>query len=643
MTRLFLFIIISFFSSLAAADEQISKRAEEILSSVKYRMPSPSIIGKREWDELQLDRLITMLDRTKTSFGRWGLTQLLHPIANKRQLDQRKKIITFLLDHPEQMKLFQEQLEHVRRCQESLLAYWDKKDELDRNCQQFYFSAFGLQELNQSGVALNASTAIEMFNSCKHLLAALALAGIAVEFSQWIYGDQKELDIWRGVKAGFELPALQHSLNPCQIDEHKNFYDFKDYCKAFGGRGSWYDRYLIASKGSSFEGVSYIPQGIKNLSVGLGTLGGIVGATLPTLYFDYQWSNAIVSAGKRIIFMNRTLNQLQERVSGVAQCIKNIKNLHTLIASQDDEFSNYFDVSDDDIIDLFIKKLTTNRFLKKPVYVYSRGHVLAMHQDIKRMKRSLIPLLHSIALLDAYCSIALLYKESKNEQNVFCFPEFVDSSAPFVNYHDAWLPLLPFDEAITNDLVLGNDQPGKIIITGPNGGGKSTILKTYGITAVLAQGWCITSAQYAEQTLLTRIGTALATKEDLSKNVSTFMAEKKVMEELLNDIRQSDKHHHMLILIDEPYKGTVEDESAKRIYQFGKDVANFPDALVAIATHVKKPIFLEQDTGVFGNYQVKIHEKSFGVFERLFKLEKGPAMWWFEDENQRSRFIDWIG
>ena len=52
---------------------------------------------------------------------------------------------------------------------------------------------------------------------------------------------------------------------------------------------------------------------------------------------------------------------------------------------------------------------------------------------------------------------------------------------------------------------------------------------------------------------------------------------------------------------------------------------------------------LERDTReIFGNYQVKIVETSPGVFKQLFKLEKGPATWWFEDSDKRSRFIDWI-
>jgi hypothetical protein len=643
MIQLLILIIISFFSCISA-DESLSKRAQEVLNSAVHRMPSPSVIGKREWDELQLDRLVTILDRTTTAFGRWGLVKLLHPVASKYHLDQRRKIITFLLEHPESMRIFQEQLEQVHRGQESLLAYWDKNDALSQNCEQFYFTAPGLRDLNKSGVALNISAAVELFNSFKYLLTALALSGVATEFSQWIYSDQKDLDLWSGIKSGFEMPLLQHSFKPSQIQKQDSPYIFKDYAKAFGGRGSWYDRYLVLSRGYSLEGLANAPTNTLRFPGPLGVMWGIIGATIPTAIFDYQWGNSIFSAGKRIISINRDINQLQKRVSDVAHCINSIKKLQKLIIAQDDEFSSYFDINDDDVLDLFTNKLASQRFLKKPGYLYSRGHVLAMHQDIKRMKRVLIPLLHSIAFLDAYCSIAQLYKESQKQEVVFSFPEFIESSTPFLKYYDAWLPLLPAQEAVTNNLFLGGDQPGKIIITGPNGGGKSTVLKTEGVIAVLAQGWGIVPAKNVQQVILKSIRTSLAPHEDLSKGLSTFMAEKKVMGQLFDDICNSDANHPMLVLIDEPYKGTVEDETAKRIYQFGKDVAEFPSALVALATHVKKPILLERDTGgIFGNYQVKIREKSLGVFERLFKLEKGPAMWWFEDENQRSRFIDWIG
>jgi hypothetical protein len=87
----------------------------------------------------------------------------------------------------------------------------------------------------------------------------------------------------------------------------------------------------------------------------------------------------------------------------------------------------------------------------------------------------------------------------------------------------------------------------------------------------------------------------------------------------------------------------VDAEAAKRIYQFGKNIAPYSQALVVMATHTQKPIELAREMPtIFANYQVKINETRLGVFERLFKLEPGPALWWFNDEEKRGRFVDWI-
>jgi hypothetical protein len=639
-----LLIIFSFFQN-SFADQALSKDAERVLNSVSYVLPSPSIIGKREWKELQLDRLVTILDRTTTSFGRWGLVQLLHPIADKEQLQERKEIITFLVDNPEKMEIFQKQLAEVKRLEKSLLAYWDSQDQLNQQAEQFYFSAFGLKELNKSSLVLNASTLMEMFNSWKFLLGALAFGGLSAEYSRWIYGDQDKFDLVRGLEEGFATPIRQHSFQLHELKHSSSPYDYKDYIKAFGPQGSPGDRQKVLLEGyvanSSQLGM---PNVFSTVIPSFGKLGAFLGAIVPTLFFDYQFATSVYSVGQRIVAMNRTLNQLQERVADVAQCIDAIVKLRKLIVSHDSGLTTYFNSDDyDTTLRGIATKLLKPRFLQKSGYLYSRGHVLTMHKDIKQAKRSLIPLLHSVALFDAYCSIAQLYKDSQNESVVFSYPTFVESQEPFLQYYDAWLPLLPSKEAMVNDLVLGNGVPGKVIITGPNGGGKSTILKAYGVVAVLAQSWSIVPAQHARQTLFTSIRTGLSPQENLEEGLSTFMSEKKTMTEVFNDIIRSNSQHHMLVLIDEPYKGTVDAESAKRIYQFGMDIADFSQVLVAIATHVKKPITLEADTGgIFGNYHVKIEETSPGIFKRLFKLEKGPALWWFEDGSKRSRFIDWI-
>jgi len=644
---MFLIILLGFlsFSQTVLTEQKLSEHAEQVLNLIKYELPAPSIIGEREWKELQLDRLVTILDRSTTSFGRWGLVQLLHPIADEKELSRRKEIITFLVEHEQEMRIFQEQLERVKNVEKSLLAYWDKHDQLNQSAQQFYYTVFGLKDLNKSSLALNASTIMEMFNSWKYLVSALALGGLSAEFQKWIYSEQASLDIVGGIKAGLELPFRQHSPTPIELTKPKEKYGYKDYIKAFT-YGSWGDRYKVLFQGYTARTKELgLPGFIDGTVPGAGKFGAFVLATIPTLFFDYQWGNAVISTGQRIISMYRTLNELQKRVADVAHCVDAIQKLQKMVDKQAPQLRSYLDSSDDydtDRKDL-VDNLLTKRFLQKSDYLYSRGHVLTMHLDITQKKKTLIPLLHSVALLDAYCSIAQLYKESQNEQVIFSFPEFVNTQKPFLNCRDAWLPLLSSSQAITNDLILGaHNYPGKIIITGPNGSGKSTVLKTFGILPVLAQSWGVVPAKNAEQTLFSIIRTNLAADEDLQKELSKGMAGIKAMNELRNDIRRFDQQP-MLVLIDEPYGGMVDAEAAKRIYDFGMDIAGCSQALVAIATHTKKPIQLAQSLpNIFANYQVKIEETELGTFKRLFKLEPGAAMWWFNDEGRRSRFVDWL-
>jgi energy-coupling factor transporter ATP-binding protein EcfA2 len=549
-----------------------------------------------------------------------------------------------LVDNEKEMEIFQKELEKVRNLEKSLLAYWDQYDSLNADVRQFYYSSFGLKGLNKSSLALNASTILEIFNSWKYLMVTLSLGGISAEYTNWLYGKSDRFDIMHGIRAGLQEPIRQHSPYRYVLGDPENTrYTFKDYLMAFM-LGSWRDKYDVVRQGYLVDKDSLGVLGMLTPeSTGVNPASAFISATIPTLFFDYQWANAIISTGKRIISMNKSLNELNQRISDVAQCIDAIQKLNALVAKRSPMLRSYIDIDDQEMQESFFDKLLTSRFLKKSDYFYSRGHVLTMHLEMMKKKQTLIPLLHSVAFLDAYCSIAQLYKESQEKAVVFSFPEFIESEVPFINYQTAWLPLLDPTQAVSNNIVFGKTKPAKIIITGPNGGGKSTFLKSLGIGVILAQSWGIVPAEQAQQTLFSVIRTGLAPREDLAQGLSTFMAEKKTMVELLEDIHRSNNERKTLVLVDEPYKGTVDAESAKRIYDFGKDIAHYPQALVIIATHVKKPITLAKDTaGIFGNYQVKIRETSLGVFERLFKLEEGPADWWFEDAEKRSRFVDWI-
>jgi DNA mismatch repair ATPase MutS len=63
------------------------------------------------------------------------------------------------------------------------------------------------------------------------------------------------------------------------------------------------------------------------------------------------------------------------------------------------------------------------------------------------------------------------------------------------------------------------------IITGPNQGGKSTLLRQTAIIAILAQSGCFVPAQHAEIGVVDRVFSRVGARDDLYRDRSTFMLE----------------------------------------------------------------------------------------------------------------------
>ena len=102
---------------------------------------------------------------------------------------------------------------------------------------------------------LNASVAMEMFNSWKYLLVSLALGGVSLELNRWLLGEQENINIMGSIREGLSEPIRQHSWSPAMdthqkylINPNKDAYDYKDYMKSFL-LGSWGDRFRVLYKG----------------------------------------------------------------------------------------------------------------------------------------------------------------------------------------------------------------------------------------------------------------------------------------------------------------------------------------------------------------------------------------------------------
>uniref|UniRef100_A0A1A9WE19 DNA mismatch repair protein n=1 Tax=Glossina brevipalpis TaxID=37001 RepID=A0A1A9WE19_9MUSC len=156
-----------------------------------------------------------------------------------------------------------------------------------------------------------------------------------------------------------------------------------------------------------------------------------------------------------------------------------------------------------------------------------------------------------VAQLDVLASLA----EYARQQIMICIPNIEEcaSDQPFIEIENGFHPCIPVNGYIPNGLVLGTgDTPPLSILTGPNMGGKSTLMRQIGLLAVMSQIGAHVPAQSCRMTLVDRIFTRLGAQDDILTGQSTFLVE-------LNETSLILRHatRNSLVLLDELGRGTA--------------------------------------------------------------------------------------
>ena len=102
------------------------------------------------------------------------------------------------------------------------------------------------------------------------------------------------------------------------------------------------------------------------------------------------------------------------------------------------------------------------------------------------------------------------------------FPELLDDASPVFDAAGVAHPLIPAAETVRNTLVLGS--PRVLIVSGSNMAGKSTLMRTVGINAVLALAGAPVRAERLRLTPLA-VGTCLRHSDSLQEHRSGFYTE----------------------------------------------------------------------------------------------------------------------
>nr|CAH7751707.1 unnamed protein product [Callosobruchus chinensis] len=135
-----------------------------------------------------------------------------------------------------------------------------------------------------------------------------------------------------------------------------------------------------------------------------------------------------------------------------------------------------------------------------------------------------------------------------------CMPEILPfNDEPKFEAENGRYPCVPNIESfVPNDTKFGVDNvPNTMIITGPNMGGKSTLMRQVATISIMAQMGCFVPASSCSMSLIDRVFTRLGAQDDLIQGQSTFFVE-------LSEAASILKHatRHSLVIIDELGRGT---------------------------------------------------------------------------------------
>ncbi|MGH9972164.1 MAG: DNA mismatch repair protein MutS [Pyrinomonadaceae bacterium] len=174
---------------------------------------------------------------------------------------------------------------------------------------------------------------------------------------------------------------------------------------------------------------------------------------------------------------------------------------------------------------------------------------------------------------------------------------------------------------IPNSLYMNNSTDRLLIITGPNMGGKSTVLRQTAIICLLAQMGGFVPAEKASLPLLDRIWTRVGASDDLTRGRSTFMVEMTETAAILHSATP-----RSLVLLDEIGRGTATFDGlsiAWAVAEYLHDSAEHA-AKTLFATHYHELTELAERLPGGQNYQITATERE-GEVVFLHKLERGRA------------------
>lgn len=159
-----------------------------------------------------------------------------------------------------------------------------------------------------------------------------------------------------------------------------------------------------------------------------------------------------------------------------------------------------------------------------------------------------------------------------------------------------------------------------LIVTGPNTGGKTVVLKTLGLLSLMVQsGLLVPVAPDSDFTVFSNVISVIGDGQSLTQSLSTFSAQMKSIEGMLNDAGRG-----VLLLIDELAAGTDPGEGFALSIAILEEL-NRKGANIVVTTHFNELKVFAAATQGFQNARMEFDKESLQPLYRLTIGEAGES------------------
>ena len=245
-----------------------------------------------------------------------------------------------------------------------------------------------------------------------------------------------------------------------------------------------------------------------------------------------------------------------------------------------------------------------------------------LRSDVSIAGERLVALGDALAALDVIASFAEVA-----EAHDFVRPQLVED--PVLEIREGRHPvverMLGAGRFVPNDTDLAAGTHGAAetarlwVITGPNMGGKSTIMRQVALITILAHVGSFIPAKSAQIGLVDRVFTRVGAADDLGRGDSTFMVE---MRETAQIVAQASPRS--LVLLDEIGRGTATFDGLALAWAITEHLHDQVGCRTMFATHYHELCGLEARLAKVRNVHVAVHEHR-GQIVFLHRVESGPA------------------